>query len=329
MKRLVTFAFLFMAAMPASSRAWHCGPGGLQQGLARVDQGKIRLRQVLVMPECETHQRDVEMEVNGKKVVKKETYMVTRCVARIVPMVLDVDQIQASDTFGKRIEAAKLADMLKTETPVVIVANGAKPDPQYLRVFKKGTLVLMIAENAGAMPVPVAAPVPSDNGPAPAKVAPPPAEDPADKKIVLPKGLQPTPSMASIDETGTLRIRQRHDNVFMSTMNTEIEEKGKTVCVPLAIRHTTQSVETREMPSKHVRAFRADGKPVPADKLPQLLAGETSVLLSNDGNMVDPYYLQIVRESTLVLVMPRPVPAVAQPAPAPRRAPAPVGAPET
>lgn len=313
MKRLVTFAFLFMAAMPASSWAWHCGPGGPQQGLARADQGKIRIRQVLVMPECETHQRDVEMEVNGKKVVKKETYMVTRCVARIVPMVLDVDQIQASDTFGKKIEAAKLADMLKTETPVVIVANGAKPDPQYLRVFKKGTLVLMIS-SADAMPVPVA--VSPDGGPAPAKVAPP-AEDPSDKKIALPKGLQPVPSMASIDEFGTLRVRQRHDNVFTNTTTIVVEDKGRKAEEPLTIRHTMQSVETRELPGKHARAFRADGKPVPADKLPELLASDTNVLVSSDGNMVDSFFLQLVREGTLILVLPQPAPAIAMPAPAP------------
>lgn len=322
MLRLLLLSAVPLLVVPASLRAQCCG-GELRQDLARVDQGKLHLRQVFVNPVCETHQRDVEAEVDGKKVVKKVTYSVTRFECHVSPLVVDLDKVQGSDTFGKKLDAKALATMLKTETPVVLLPSGLKPDPQYMRVFKKGTVVLMMAAALEAMPAPVAMPAPGPAparvGPAPAKVVPPPAQDPKDEKLVLPKGLQPMPSMASIDETGTLRIRQRHDNVFMNTMAVEVEEKGKKTSVPLAVRHTMQSVETREIPGKHVRVFHTDGKPVPSEKLAELLANETNVLVSTDGNMADPFYLQIIRDSALILVLPQPVAMPAQPVPAPPR----------
>jgi hypothetical protein len=68
---------------------------------------------------------------------------------------------------------------------------------------------------------------------------------------------------------------------------------------------------------KDVKAFSVDGKPIERKKLRGLLKKETAVLVSADGKEIDPFYLQMIKEGTIILLV-QPVihpPAVAEPPP--------------
>ena len=54
--------------------------------------------------------------------------------------------------------------------------------------------------------------------------------------------------------------------------------------------------------------YRADGKDVDSSDLPKLLATSRCVLVSTDGQKVDPMHLQIVKPDTLLVVVPTPAP---------------------
>ncbi len=68
-----------------------------------------------------------------------------------------------------------------------------------------------------------------------------------------------------------------------------------------------------------VKAYDTRGKVVQPKKLPELLKGETVVLVSADGKPVDPLYLRLVKDGTLVFVLP--ASAIPPPAPPPLAAP--------
>src|SRR5262249_34837110 len=65
-----------------------------------------------------------------------------------------------------------------------------------------------------------------------------------------------------------------------------------------------RTVEYR-VKGKGFRVFGLDGKAVHRKTLARLLARETPLLLSADGKPVDPFYLQVMKAGTLVLVLPR------------------------
>ena len=78
---------------------------------------------------------------------------------------------------------------------------------------------------------------------------------------------------------------------------------------------TTERVEVH--PAADVEAFGTDGRRIPLKALAQLLRDERPVLLSANGRKVDPFYLQLIKEGTVILVLPMPVP------PPPRQGPVP------
>jgi hypothetical protein len=79
-------------------------------------------------------------------------------------------------------------------------------------------------------------------------------------------------------------------------------EQEVTVPVPVPEKHTA------EIDAEQSRATRADGKPVAKAALKDLhlLAKPTTVVMSSDGQEVDPFWLQYYKPETLVIqAMPR------------------------
>lgn len=71
----------------------------------------------------------------------------------------------------------------------------------------------------------------------------------------------------------------------------------------------SEEVKRRFTPGQ-LRAYDVSGKPVNARQLADRLAKETAVLLAADGNDVDPFHLQLIKEGTLILAPTTPPPAV-------------------
>ena len=63
-------------------------------------------------------------------------------------------------------------------------------------------------------------------------------------------------------------------------------------------------VTTAELPAKNVEAYTMEGRAIPTEKLAELLAKERNVLVALDGKKVDPFFLQIYKEGTILLVPP-------------------------
>jgi hypothetical protein len=127
----------------------------------------------------------------------------------------------------------------------------------------------------------------------------------ADENPAPPKGPQPTARVASLDEEGNVRVRI-----------TEAGERPVTTVKRTVVGGAVREVETtvmtpffseivKKVPVKDVKAFDTRGKALDEKALAEALKKETIVLVSADGNPVDPFYLKIVKEGTVVLVLPQ------------------------
>jgi RNA polymerase sigma factor (sigma-70 family) len=84
-----------------------------------------------------------------------------------------------------------------------------------------------------------------------------------------------------------------------------------------------QTERNVSLAGREVKAVGIDGKAIDAKKLARLLAKETPVLVSLDGNPIDRFYLRVVKEGTPILILlsslqppPAPTPPVALTPPA-------------
>ena len=87
----------------------------------------------------------------------------------------------------------------------------------------------------------------------------------------------------------------------------KIEKVEQQVVVPV------MEQRRQYLDEKGVRVFGTDGKAVRPKDLPNLLRQAAPVLVSADGEKVDPFYLKLAREGTLIVVFPKPA------APAPQK----------
>jgi hypothetical protein len=110
----------------------------------------------------------------GEKVPGKVRVKVTRL--QLTEMELPARLVKAYTVDGKAVPAARLAELLARERPVLIASNGRKVDPFHLQLYKEGTLVLVLPARVGSGvfdPNPPAAPDGfSAPGPDPTKKGP-------------------------------------------------------------------------------------------------------------------------------------------------------------
>jgi hypothetical protein len=95
---------------------------------------------------------------------------------------VNLGEVPAYDTEGRRIAEAKLRERLKTKTAVLMAIDGQKVDPFHLQLIKPGTIVLVPPEsvwlppsppaNAPVQPPPLPAPVPKSGADVPPPVPP-------------------------------------------------------------------------------------------------------------------------------------------------------------
>jgi RNA polymerase sigma factor (sigma-70 family) len=64
-----------------------------------------------------------------------------------------LEEVKGYDMQGKRIAWKKLRDLLKEQTLVLLAPNGSPVDPLHLRLYKEGTILLVVPEEECAPPV--------------------------------------------------------------------------------------------------------------------------------------------------------------------------------
>jgi hypothetical protein len=130
---------------------------------------------------------------------------------------------------------------------------------------------------------------------------------PAAPEPDAPSGTPPVQMLASIDGSGKLTLTYVGcycDDLGVPEIVPPPPRGEDKAPAPPKVKVKTVTVTTAELAAKHVQAYTADGRAVAADKLASLLAKERTVLLVLDGKKVDPFFLQLYKDDTLVLVPP-------------------------
>jgi hypothetical protein len=118
-------------------------------------------------------------------------------------------------------------------------------------------------------------------------------------------GPMPVTALAVAGPKGSIRV-QMPVPVYVPRTSYVLEEGGK-VARPITSYALVPRRQWQLFPARKVEASQAHIGPVSSEKLSELLAKETPVLLSTDGQKVDPFHLQVIKRGTLVLVVPQPV----------------------
>jgi hypothetical protein len=148
--------------------------------------------------------------------------------------------------------------------------------------------------------------------PADAEAPRPPEREPASI------GPMPVTAVAVVGENGRIRV-QMPVPVYVPRTSYVVEDGGK-VARPVTSYALVLRRHWREYAAAEVEAYEAYEGPVGRKKLAELLARETPVLVSSDGQKVDPFHMQVVKRGTLVLVVSQPgaaPPVVGEPDPVP------------
>lgn len=129
---------ILVLGLAGFGRAQYGAYGGLKLGTARMDaDGQVYLR----LPSGSPPQ---DMPVTVKRGDREESVMVRRTFSSEIGLQLDGKYVEAVDTDGKPIEPAELAKLLAKETPAILFDGGSKPDAGQLKLFRKGTPVLLL-----------------------------------------------------------------------------------------------------------------------------------------------------------------------------------------
>ena len=123
----------------------------------------------------------------------------------------------------------------------------------------------------------------------------------------FPKGPQPRFGQAWIGQEGSLHLREQQElkSHYYASFPAQ---PGAALAGRSHVHQTTSVTVTRVLPVADVHVWGLDGKPVQAATVPELQGKWTPAVISADGNAVDPFFLQLIRQGTLVLALPLPPP---------------------
>jgi hypothetical protein len=122
-----------------------------------------------------------------------------------------------------------------------------------------------------------------------------PRRGPREPKGRLPTGPAPTQALVALGPAGRLTV-WKATTAYRAT-SAPGGAKG-------IVYEPTLAVLEEDYDLKGVKVYDTRGEAVDLKRLPALLKGETPALVSADGRPVDPLHLRLVKEGTLVFVLP-------------------------
>jgi hypothetical protein len=201
-------------------------------------------------------------------------------------------EVIAFSVQGKAIDAKDLQRLLTKKTIVLTSTDGRKVPAYYLKIMKEDALALVFSNK-----------LVSPYGPPAAEPALPSGVKFA-KSSGPPKGPAPYWVRVSIGKEGKFIVRV--PNVTYKAGTAKIKKNGEEIEAYFYDPVATENVKQFE--SKDVQLFTVGGKAIDSKEAEILLAdGKTLALASTDARKVDPYYLKIFKEDTLVLVISKPL----------------------
>lgn len=268
--------------------------------------------------------REVQKTVTKKvPVIQTQTYTVSKPVRIQKANTLGPETANFFEVNGRPVTPEAAVRRLGQQTLVVVTHDG-KPVPEHFAwVFKPGTLVValkppvaMIAPpppqiDEAPQPVPQPLPQPASPVPPATRLAPEPRtvlvsqSAPLEPQNAFPASAEPTFVFASLDREGILKFRTMNEYSFSNTIQAEqpaADGTPQTVQFPVDVtnRHTT----IVGLPARFVQVMTADGQKVTAQQLPRALPRERTVLAATDGRPIDPFWLQNIQPSVLLVVAP-------------------------
>jgi hypothetical protein len=107
--------------------------------------------------------------------------------------------------------------------------------------------------------------------------------------------------LAQWDKDGRIKVRWRR--IEAAGLVSETRPDGRVV----GVSKTVTKIMTARYKATDVKAYDTNGKAIAAEKLAKLLKKEVPVLVSADREKVDPLHLRLVKEGTVILVLPKPL----------------------
>jgi hypothetical protein len=258
------------------------------------------------VPETKT----VTEVVDGKTVEKavtqyrevQETYSYTVSIPDYHTKVISIDLKSRNvfETDGRPIPVEKLSSRVQDEALVVVSATDAMIPEAYARLFKPGTLILTTP--------PIMAPIPATTAPAPTVAIPVPTAvtpAPAAKLPELPKS--PAPMIVSVSRDGAdkLVLRRVTESTAPVTGMQTFKKGAAKEKAPVQMTQTVRLVESFTVAATHLRFALAEAKEMSLERVKERLARETTVIYTADGDDIDPFWLQNLKSSTLVVAGPQ------------------------
>jgi hypothetical protein len=138
MKRILVGVVILLGLVPAAGAGPDVTGGAMLMGQARVDaSGQVLLR-------VPFGARPAVIEVEVPRGGKTEKAFVRRSFSSELGLDIDAKYVEAVDADGRTIPASTLAKLLEKERPVVIFDGGRRPTAPELKLFKAGTVVLIV-----------------------------------------------------------------------------------------------------------------------------------------------------------------------------------------
>lgn len=279
----------------------------------------------------------VKQEVDGqvvektvtvfKEVTESHNVTVVKTACKTVTQSLNPEALKAFETDGRPIPADRLKSRIVGDTLVVVSADGEMIADYYAALFKPGTIILAMPAMPPAV---VAPPVPAAPAPAPAPAAAPtpapsttgvsreipirtvasanqvePALPAAARAPDYPTTMAPIFVFASREGADDVNLRRLTESNYQST-GYKIQRQGTgRQMVPVTMKQTVRHSEITTIAGKHLRFTSGDAASIPFDRVKEKLSRETTVLYSADGDDIDPFWLQNLKSTALVIVGPQ------------------------
>jgi hypothetical protein len=292
--------FLLLAAlvavpswMPTRGYAFYHGEG-VSYVNAMMKGDDIELQRFELVPVTKEIARKLKGPDGDYRTI---TQKITVWESRAVHEKVLASKVRAFDHEGKKVDAKALEGRLEKMTPVLTSQDARPADPAYFTMLKRGALVLVLPKMQYSAPIPA----PPGTKPAVEDVSFDEDDPPAKKG---PHGLPPQLASASIDDKGMISIQESFGGSEPMEMEIEVNKDGVKEKRKIVVKTTFFSMNKRSLEAKWVKAHDATGKDISAKNLSARLAKHTNLLVSVDGKEVDPYYLQLYKEGTVVLMPP-------------------------
>jgi hypothetical protein len=311
MKSFMLLASLVLGQSPFAAPA--CPPTGNEPGLAYVTLtaagDEVVMKRFVTEFVCEMQTRNITVnDKDGKP--KTQTIAVTVCkpVYKQFLVTANTSKMKGFDGAGEKLDAAELKRRIGKSGSALIAFHEQHVDANWFTVLKPDALVLVLASDA------IAPPLPPGVSPAVPKMASALAEQELgfvmmqDAKIAAPR-MFPNIGGASIDADGIVHLQTSRQMWTTKTMSYTVNVDDKAVTKTAAIQETFVHSHRRDLPIDLVGAFTVGGKKVEKADLKAAIAKPRVVLVTNDGQGLDPAHAELLKEDTLVLVPPASTPS--------------------